>query len=224
MWIGDSLSTMERLCVNSFMHNGHEFHLYVYGEIDNIPMGVVLKDANEIIPSSKIFKDDRDGVASFSDWFRYKLLYDRGGWWVDMDAVCMRYLDIEDDYCFATENVDCATNGFMKSPAKAEFLEDMLGYIDENLNKIVVRGEFGPSLLRRVLAQYDSKEYIQPTDVFCPIYWMDVKRLIEPSSVVFSQKTLTVHLWNEMWRIYNLDKNATYYPDSIYETLKRKYL
>lgn len=224
MWIGDQLSTMEQLCINSFLQNGHEFHLYIYDDVQNIPQGAIIKDANKILSSDKIFLDDCNGVASFADWFRYKLLYEHGGWWVDMDAVCLKYFDVKDDYCFATEGVDCITNGFIKSPAKSEYLEDMLNYIEQNLNRTVIRGEFGPRLLGCILSQYESQDYIQSSDLFCPIYWENVNQLIDPSTVVFSHKTLAVHLWNEMWRREGINKDAVYHHDSIYETLKRKYL
>jgi len=39
-----------------------------------------------------------------------------------------------------------------------------------------------------------------------------------------SPATLAIHLWNEIWRRGNLNKNATYHPGSIYEKLKKKYL
>ncbi|MGO3241071.1 MAG: capsular polysaccharide synthesis protein [Sphingobacteriaceae bacterium] len=31
----------------------------------------------------------RPGYATFSDWFRIKLIHDEGGWWVDSDMLCI---------------------------------------------------------------------------------------------------------------------------------------
>lgn len=228
LWIGNSLSAMERLCICSYLKNGHEFHLYTYESIKNIPSGTILKDANEIIPSKDIFFDSRNGIASFSDWFRYKLLYDRGGWWVDMDSVCLHYFNVKDDYCFSTEgdgNKQCnVNNGFIKSPAKAEFLSELLLFIEQKGKQDVMWGEYGPSLLVNVLQNYDSKAFIQATEVFCPICWQETYKFISRQNHIFSDKTLAVHLWNEIWRLGCLDKNATYHPESIYEMLKKKYL
>jgi hypothetical protein len=47
---------MERLSIASFLANGHDYHLYVYGEIENVPPGTVLKAADEILPKSMIFQ------------------------------------------------------------------------------------------------------------------------------------------------------------------------
>ncbi len=55
LWIGDRLSTMEALSIKSFLNNGHEYHLYTYSHVDNIPLGTIVKDGNEILPESEIF-------------------------------------------------------------------------------------------------------------------------------------------------------------------------
>ena len=82
LWIGGSLSLMEQLCVASFIKNGHEFHLYTYGEVLNVPNGAVIKDANEIIPESEIFTYCNGSYAGFADWFRWALLCKKGNIWV----------------------------------------------------------------------------------------------------------------------------------------------
>jgi len=33
-----------------------------------------------------------------------------------------------------------------------------------------------------------------------------------------------IHLWNEMWRRADRDKDRSYHPDCLYERLKRRYL
>jgi len=103
LWIGQGITNNERLCMRSFLHHGHSFHLYVYEPITGIPAGVEIRDANEIIPAEKVFRDLRGTYASFADWFRLKLLYQRGGWWVDTDVVCLQPFDETDDYCFSSE-------------------------------------------------------------------------------------------------------------------------
>ncbi len=54
LWIGKELSKIEQLCIASFIYHGCVFHLYTYEKVANVPAGVVLMDANEIIPK-KIF-------------------------------------------------------------------------------------------------------------------------------------------------------------------------
>src|SRR6187401_3043571 len=101
---------MERLAIRSFLANGHSFHLYAYDSIDGLPEGAVVKDGNKILPASQIFTY-REGFAqgspaAFSNFFRYKLLLDRGGWWVDTDVVCLRPFDLEDKRLWSSERDD----------------------------------------------------------------------------------------------------------------------
>ena len=91
LWIGNALSMMEQLSIASFLANGHEYHLYNYEDIENAPDGTVLKAADQILPESMIFKYKAyPSYAGFSNFFRYKLLLTKGGWWVDTDLVCLR--------------------------------------------------------------------------------------------------------------------------------------
>lgn len=105
LWVGPELSVIERLCMASFVANGHEYHLYVYDDVPNVPNGVIVKDANRIIPRKDIFVYSRgarkDSVAGFSDWFRYELLHLAGGFWVDTDVVCLRKFDFDEELVFA---------------------------------------------------------------------------------------------------------------------------
>ncbi len=90
LWIGSALSTMERLSLTSFVAAGHNVHLYTYDDVAGVPEGVELRDANAILPRSRIFRyAEHDTVSGFSNFFRYKLLLERGGWWVDTDVVCL---------------------------------------------------------------------------------------------------------------------------------------
>ena len=96
LWIGSSLSQMELACIQSYLNQGHEFHLYGYEKFKNLPKGALWKNANQIIPQSQVFTIQQGGVkgsyAGFADLFRYKLLHSAGGWWTDMDFLCFNPL------------------------------------------------------------------------------------------------------------------------------------
>jgi hypothetical protein len=65
-WTGPPLSNMEIMSIKSFLKNGYEYHLYVYENIENIPDGVVVMDANEIINKSEIFSYQNGSFSSIS--------------------------------------------------------------------------------------------------------------------------------------------------------------
>src|SRR5579872_5264198 len=132
LWIGNSLSKLELLTLHSFVEHGHEFHLWTYSDIRTpLPRQVLLEDAAEIIPSACIFKkmeiDPETGVgrgsfgAPFSDLFRYKLLFEKGGYWTDMDITCLKPLDFEEEYVFRPHRVGVVGN-IMKCPPGSELM------------------------------------------------------------------------------------------------------
>lgn len=228
-WFGETVSTMEKLSINSFLKNGHIVDIYTYDYIKDLPTGTNQLDANEILSREKIFFDSAGGIAAFSDWFRYKLLHARGGWWVDLDVICLKPFNIAEDYCFATENYSSdfqkgITCCVIKAPSGAEFLEHIIEYIEAFEPQMNVEwGKYGPGLIHSVLKQFDSSKFIMPTNAFCPIDWTEVK------TIAFEQNELpknsfAIHMWNNLWRINNIDKERTYHQNSIYERLKSKYL
>lgn len=228
LWIGDVLSPIELLCINSYLQNDHEFHLYTYNAINNIPKGVKVNNANEIVNKTNIFLDSHNGFASFSDYFRYKLLFDKGGWWVDMDTVCLCYFDFQDEYCFATEKInigkgDIVANTYIKSPSNSEFLKDCINYIEEEPFEEVIWGSFGPFFLTKVLELYDSRNYITPNEIFCPIPWYEINKLLFDYEYLLPHESRAGHLWNERWRIEKRNKYETYNPFSLFEKLKCRY-
>ena len=97
LWIGSALSKLEQLCLKSFIDNDMEFHLYTYDKIDNIPEGVIIKNGNEILDKSEIFRYNNGSVSAFSNLFRFTLLDKKGGFWVDTDVICVRPFSFEDE-------------------------------------------------------------------------------------------------------------------------------
>lgn len=230
-WFGKNLSKLEQLSISSYLANGHKFHLYCYDEIQGLPSGTTIKDANTIIEKKDLFVDPQGSVAPFADWFRCNLLYKQGGWWVDLDSVCLKPFDFPDDHCFSSEN-DPMQNGryminniYIKAVEGDDFLLDCIEYIKIRGVNGLRWAEFGPYLLSKVLIKYDVKRFVKTPEVFCPYNWFGISELIaKPTNTAIGDQTYAIHFWNEIWRRGHLDKNATYHPDSIFEQLKRKYL
>jgi hypothetical protein len=102
LWIGDKLSRFEYNSIKSYLKQGYEYHLYTYSDVKNIPKGVIIKDGREILGENEIFYYE-GSITPFSDLFRYKLLYDKGGVWTDCDIICIRRLPVSLKYIFVAE-------------------------------------------------------------------------------------------------------------------------
>ena len=229
LWIGEVLSSMERLSIASFLAQGHEYHLYVYGTVSNVPPGTCLRDAREVLPESMIFQyTEYPSYAGFADHFRYKLLLDHGGWWADTDAVCLRPFDFPPDYVFSSELTAggdaIPTNGFIKAPAGSEAMVYAWEQCRIKDPRRLTWGENGPRLVAEAIRRYSLGQYLQDPATFTPIAHFDWERIIEPGRLGdFTASTRAVHLWNEKWRCAGRDKNARYPQDCLYERLKALY-
>jgi mannosyltransferase OCH1-like enzyme len=230
LWIGPRLSTMERLSIASFLKNDNDYHLYTYGKVDGIPSGTVVLDAREILPESRIFQyRDHPSYAGFANFFRYKLLLERGGWWADTDAVCLRPFNFTEPYAFSSEprpgGSDLPNNGFLKAPPGSQIFAEAWERCDSCRPEDLAWGETGPRLIAELLDRFDLGRYLQSAAVFCPIHYGETVKFIEPGVVwSFGESTRAVHLWNEFWRRKAMDKDLTYPPTCPYEIWKRAYL
>ena len=229
LWVGNELSVMEQLSIASFLRNGHEYHLYVYEDVKNIPSGTTIKDGNEILTESKIFQyKQQASYAGFSNFFRYKLVLERGGWWVDTDTICLRPFDFEADYVFSSEfaiGEEFINSGIFKAPVGSEVMSYAWRVCESKDPERIVWGETGPRLMAAAVREFSLERYVQSPEVFCPISYADWHRVLEPEvDMKLTDRSYAIHLWNERWRAAGQDKNARYPDDCLYETLKKRYL
>jgi len=229
LWIGPELSSMEQLSIASFLQNEHEYHLYVYDEVKNVPAGTVIKDANEILPASRIFQyKHQASYAGFANFFRYKLLLERGGWWIDTDVVCLRHLDFADDYVFSSEldqEREVISSGIIKAPAGSEVMAYAWQVCEKKDPQQLMWGETGPRLVTEAVKMCSLEYYAKPPRVFSPLRFSEWHKVLNRDAEgLLHEDSYAIHLWNEMWRAAGQDKNASYDEDCLYEQLKGKYL
>jgi len=228
LWVGNELSVMEQLSIASFLRNGHEYHLYVYEDVKNIPSRTTIKDGNEILPQSRIFQyKQQASYAGFSNFFRYKLVLERGGWWVDTDTICLRPFDFEAEYVFSSEfamGEHFINSGIFKAPMGSEVMAYAWRVCESKDPERIVWGETGPRLMAAAVRECSLERYAQSPEVFCPIGYADWHKVLEPGVELNFDGSYAIHLWNERWRAAGQDKNATYPAECIYERWKRSYL
>ncbi len=221
------LTTMEQLSVASYLRNGHTYHLYAYGEVAGLPDGALVKDANEILPESEVKRFPR--IAQFADYFRYKLLYERGGWWTDMDVICLKPLDLEAEHVFSsehnkdTQHTPSLNNVLIKSPVGSPIMAWALQQCREVNPTMIGYVALGPSLMNAAIAKFAVQNLVMPPEVFCPIPWWEWKKLVNEPAPQLPQNAYAIHLWHEMWRTIRLDTNAQYPSGCLYEQMKRRF-
>lgn len=235
LWIGP-FTTMERLCIRSFQANGHEFHLYLYEPIDGIPPGTIIKDAGDIVSREESKKFNC--AAHISNIFSYRILLKCGGWFTDMDNVCLKPLDFPDKYIFYRDQGEVTmSQALIKCPPNSPIMRHCCGVVDrmsqDQLNKLAYQ-DIGPELMRMAIPEFNLMGFLKPGKTFDPIRWDRPAQLVNPEMVWDLENSYSLHLfhgaWNrghEAWAVegsQNLNTEQEYAVDCLYEQLKRKYL
>ena len=243
LWIGGELSVIERLSIASFLKNGHRVHLYTYEGVTGAPEGTEIRDGREILGTDRIFKYKREGsYAGFSNVFRYKLLLERGQYWVDLDVVCLRPFALDREYVFsgAYRRRRLGLGGreqfiqscVIRTPPGAPVMKHCYDIASAKVPDQLVWGEIGPNLLQSAVRSHNLTKFVSGHCQFTTIDWQFTERFVSGVPWVAWLERLkptilrsySTHLHNEMWRRKGLDKNGRYPPASFLETLKRRYL
>jgi hypothetical protein len=216
---------MENMCIKSFQRQGHPFRLYVYNPVANVPAGTLVADAEQIVPKSDIARFQN--LANFSDYFRYSMLFQNGGYWVDLDNFCLRPYDFPEEYVFSSQltsdrGMDEGNAGVIKAPKNSPVMQYCLNKIDR---MDVSRSEWaaiGPIMLRETYQPLRLGHYMKPHHTFCPLHYFEAPANVFSFGtwdIQFPSSTYSVHLWNEEARRSGIDKYAAH-QGSLFERLK----
>jgi hypothetical protein len=228
LWVGERLSAMERLSIRSFLAQGHPYHLYTYGPVEGVPEGTQIHAAGRILPRERIFKV-QNSFAPFSDFFRWKLLFERGGWWVDLDVVALKPFETASPYLFASQrqgtegSPEIPTSGIAYAGAPGSECFGWMSAECQAKNPNLLRWtEVGPDLIGLAVDRFNLWAYVVRAALFSPVPWFKTIDLVRPSPARPFNGSLAVHLWSSMWSRANRDRNAAY-PGSIYARLQELY-
>ncbi len=200
LWIGDKLSDMEIISINSFLMNNHQYHLYTYQDIKNIDKlhpNVSIKDANQIIPESKIYTYRNGSYSAFSNLFRFTLLYKKGGYWVDTDIVCLNTYNFDSRIVIVSEPTEnyldqLPTSCLIKLPKGSDIAKEGIN-IQESHKKLILNGSLtwssGPKTINELINKFSLHEYILPWNTICSCFCHHVLSLVNPD-VIYHPKIL----------------------------------
>jgi hypothetical protein len=222
LWIGRTVSKLELLTIHSFLAKGHSFRLWVYDSIEtDLPEGVDICDANTIVPALHVFSyrsankygHGKGSYAGFSDIFRYKLLYEYGGWWVDMDVACLKPFDFAAPYFFRDHHELNVVGNVMKAPPHSELMkacyEEAIRSVDEHNTDWHKPIE----ILNKFIASFELGAFIK-TNVSNSDEWHRTKRFIKNSNPV-PHEWYFIHWQNEVWRHKGMSKDNFYYRSAL---------
>ena len=212
-WWGDRLSPYEASCLRSFIDCGYQVDLFTYSSDLAAPSGVRIRPASEILDRSAFFvystEPNRGSPSAFANLFRYRLLAERGGWWVDTDVVCLSPAIPPVTEFFARHDETIANCGVLRFPPGHPY---MIRCFEEAqaAGRLVAWGDTGPTLFTRVLREAGAWDSAAPTHISEAI---PPRMALAPlkASMLEMCRSLTgeswfVHLWNSSLCTNGVDK------------------
>jgi len=225
LWIGPRLSWLEQLCLASWLAHGHRAILWTYQAVDEIPHGVEVRNAREILPESAItFHRSSGSVSLFSNRFRYHLFQRHQATWVDTDVLLLRPLADPSPYLFAWEVPGSICGAVLRLPSNSLALLDLLtltgarapvphwwplkARIRQRMRGLVRRHQpaedmpwatFGPRALTETLRRHRLTDRALRSEVFYPFLWTETALLYGPADLVearLTESTVAAHLWS----------------------------
>ncbi len=126
-WTGSKLTFLEQLCLKSFADTGHRTRLYSDDPDLNVPDGVELVDAADILPV-ETQTHGVHGFAPFADRFRLNLMAQTDEVWVDCDVVAVKPL-MDREYIFAPAG-RYFCNAVLRLPKSSTALANLLEFVN----------------------------------------------------------------------------------------------
>lgn len=238
LWMEGPLSFLEQLCLKSFLDAGHRVVLYHYGPLENVPEGIELADANDIMPAKGYLKyAKQDSPALHADAFRYKMLAKLDNViWADTDAYCMRPFSTKTGHFFGWESDKHVNNGVLGLPkdsptlgALLEFTADEYSipqYLGESYAKELASrkaagnpvhaseqpwGVWGPRAVTHFLHETGEVQYAFAQEVLYPFTFKDRRNMLKRNfdvSPYVTDNTMSVHLYGRRMRARLVEKEG----------------
>lgn len=193
--------------MGSFAEKGYDVKLYSYSEIE-VPNGVSLSDANEIIPSTEIFQNPppSKSYAGFSNVFRYELLRKKPEEvWIDSDVLALEKPLPDVDYLMGYESTSFVNGAVLRVPPMSELLHGLREGASEVDKKTFTWGDLGPKLITKNIDQLGLSEKVLERKEFYEIRAVETWKFFSPPHAEeVSARTCqssAVHIWNEALKI-----------------------
>jgi hypothetical protein len=219
-WTGPAFSHYEELSLRSFVAAGARVMLYSTEKNLRVPDGVELVDAREILSGDIhqfTFADGDRSPALHSDLFRYAALLMHGGWYADLDVICIGKKLPDGKVYIARESDDLVNGAVLKFPAQspviAAAIEEAWSLLPETRAgaPLKTRVSIGPALLTKLAEEYAFDHLVLPRGRAYEIGYEEIPSMFDPMMREELEARVAgndfIHLWNEIWRRTRIPKN-----------------
>lgn len=208
-WHGPKLGPVQVACIRSFMRHGHRAVLHCYTPPEDIPEGVALFDARQIMSLTDLISNTETGsVALGTNRYRYRMIKAGHGTYADCDMFLLRPLPPDDILIGLQNSVDkshACNNALLRYPPASRLAFELVKATMKEqatmpwrrrrrqvLNSVLrplglapsVRnapwGEWGPALVSYWVKELGLVSLCKPIDVFYPVHYFGTDLLFDP--------------------------------------------
>src|SRR5262249_54442102 len=146
----------------------------------------------------------------FTDLFRYKLMRETGGGWVDTDVFCCRTEIPETEYVFAREQPDRYGSAVLRAPKGRALMSVAFERALEDGSDFK-GGTIGPELLTSVIDELSLGDAAWPRAELYPWTAREALGVFDRAQTERLEQMMEAstfcHFWNEVLRRYAVDKD-----------------
>ncbi len=145
MWFDGPLRLVNRICLSSMIDVGMTVRLYTFGEIPNVPSGILVEDGRSVLDPELINrlhfvakKHSRGQVpiTQFSDFFRILQQRQARTLWLDADILMFRKFEyVRNSYVFARESLRRMGFSVLHLPSSSPIIDEYLNLLNQTVLK-----------------------------------------------------------------------------------------
>lgn len=239
LWIGEEIPYLQELAIISWIRVGYRVVLYTNfcksliktKLLKNYEYYIVLKNTNDILPYNN------QAILPYADLFRYKVLYQEGGIWLDSDLILLKRLPNKDiiissEHTFQsgaykskltkTPNIGCLK--FFKENA---LIKKVIDTIEQKIKNPAWKENMNLFKKEIVKSNYETED----PDMFCPVPWWNAtcitndkeyptKYAVPPMQKDLILRNATgIHCWDSILKKKNINLQESEF-NSLFEILE----
>lgn len=206
IWVGSTLGQVHAACLRSFQRHGYNVVLHTFDPPADTPEGVSIFDASKLMRRDEVVAYRASGsLALTANIYRYRILREGLGIYVDCDVYCLRRFP-DHDYLLGWESDHTICNAVMAAPSDSELVRQLNAAAGDRAfippwrskrRQRIMRfrkaigipetpeqmpwGTLGPKLLTYCVESLGLHDVVQPIDAFYPLHFSHTPLLRDPS-------------------------------------------
>lgn len=235
LWVEGRLGWLERACLASAVAVGHPVTLYTYRGVEGAPAGVVVRDAETVMPFARMRRHKGGSWSLGSNLFRYEAQRQELGVWIDADVYFLRPLPApRPPVLFAWQKPGLVNGAVFWAAPASRLIERIDAYLAQEhiipdwmswrkrlphllrkrlgLQPLPLEahkwGVAGPRAITYAARELGLLDHALRADTFYPYGPKRARDAFDPAVDILARatpETVAVHLWNEAIR--DLKKN-----------------